>query len=56
MQNYQENKMACFHNVLSEPLQLDGDWRTALTEFTFPSSLENVTTKEYFIFTPRTAN
>ena len=55
MQTYQNNKMACFRNVLSEPLQLDGDRRVALAEFTFPSSIKNVTTKDYFIYTPRTA-
>ena len=46
MQTYQNNKMACFRNVLSEPLQLDGDWRVALAEFTFPSSIKSVTTKD----------
>ena len=55
MQTYQNNKMACFRDVLSEPLQLDGDWRVALAEITLPSSIKNVTTKEYFIYTPRTA-
>ena len=54
-QTYQNNKMSCFRNVLSEPLQLDGDWRVALAEITFPSSIKNVTTKDYFIYTPRTA-
>ena len=43
MQTYQNNKLACFRNVLSEPLQLDGDRRVALEEITFPSSIKNVT-------------
>ena len=55
MQTYQNNRMACFRNVLSEPLQLGGDWRVALAEITFPSSIKNVTIKDYFIYTPRTA-
>ena len=55
MQSYQNNKMVCFRNVLSEPLQLDGDWRVALAEITFRSSIKNVTTKGYFIYTPRAA-
>ena len=55
MQTYQNNKMACFRNALSEPLHLDGDWRVALAEITFPSSIKSVTTEEYFIYTPRTA-
>ena len=55
MQTYQNNKMACFRNVLSETLQLDGDWRVALAEITLTSSIKNVTTRDYFIYTPRTA-
>ena len=55
MQTYRDNKMACFRNVLSELLQLDGDWRVALAEITFPSSIKNVTTKDYFIYKPGTA-
>ena len=56
METYQENTMASFRNMLSEPLQLDGDWRVALAEITFPSSIKNVTTKDYFVYTPRTAS
>ena len=55
MQTYQDNKMACFCNVLSDPLQLDGEWRVALAENTFPYGIKNVTTKDYFIYIPRTA-
>ena len=55
MQTNQNNKKACFRNVLSKPLQLDGDWRVALAEITLPSSIKNVTTKDYFIYTPRKA-
>ena len=55
MPTYQNNKMACFRNVLSETLQLDGDWRVALADITFPSSIRNVKTKDYFISKPRTA-
>ena len=55
MQSYQNNKMVCFRNVLFESLQFDGDWRVALAEITFRSSIKNVTTKDYFIYTPRAA-
>ena len=41
--------------MISEPLQLDGDWRVALAEITFPSSMKKVTTEDYFMYTPRTA-
>ena len=29
--------MACFRNVVAEPLQLGGDWRVALTEIFSPT-------------------
>ena len=54
METYQNNKMACFRNVLSEPLQLEGDWRVALAEIIHPTSIKNVTTSEYMIYTPKT--
>ena len=54
METYQDNKMVCFRNVLSEPLQLEGDWRVALAEIIHPTSIKNVTTSEYMIYTPKT--
>ena len=54
MEVYPENKMAVFRNLLPEPLQLEGDWRVALAEIVFPSSIKNITTTEYMIYTPRT--
>ena len=46
--------MACFRNVLAELIQLDGDWRVAVAEIIFPTSIKNVTTKEYFVYTSKT--
>ena len=53
METYRQNTMACFRNVLVGPLQI-GDWRVALAEINFPTSIKNVTTKEYFVYTPKT--
>ena len=47
--------MACLCYLLSETLQLGGDWRVAFAEIRFPFSIKNETTKEFFIYTPRTA-
>ena len=54
MEVYPGNRMAVFRNLLPEPLQLDGDWRVALAEIVFPSSIKNVTTTSYMIYTPKT--
>ena len=40
--------------IFSEALQLDGDWRVALAEIIHPTSIKNVTTSEYMIYTPKT--
>ena len=54
MDVYPGNRMAVFRNLLPEPLQLDGDWRVALAEIIFPSSIKNITTTGYMIYTPKT--
>ena len=55
MDVYPGNKMAAFRNLLPEPLHLDGDWRVALAEIIFPSSVKNnITTTGYMIYTPKT--
>lgn len=54
MDVYPGNRMAVFRNLLPEPLQLDGDWRVALAEIVFPSSIKNITTTGYMIYTPKT--
>ena len=55
MQTNQDNKMAGLRNVHSETLQLNEDWRVALAEVTLPSNIKNVTTRDYFVYTPRRA-
>ena len=47
--------MACFHNELAELSQLEEVWRRALVEIIFPTSIKNLTTKEYFVYTPKTS-
>ena len=54
MSIYQDNTMAVFRNHLAHPILLEGDWRVALAEIIFPSSIKNITTKGYFIYTPKT--
>lgn len=54
MSIYKDNTMAVFRNHLSHPIQLEGDWRVALAEIIFPSSIKNITTKDFFIYTPKT--
>ena len=54
MDVYPGNKMAVFRNLLPEPLQLDGDWRVALAKIIFSSSIKNITTTGYMIYTPKT--
>ena len=53
MKTYRQNTMACFRNVLAKPLQLEGDCRVALADIIFPISIKNVSTKEYFVYTPK---
>ena len=33
---------------------MEGDWRVALAEIIFATSIKNATTKQYFVFTPKT--
>ena len=43
MDIFPDNTISSFRNFLKEPLKLEGDWRVALSEITFPSSIKNVT-------------
>ena len=38
-----ENSLASFKNLLSEDIDLQGEWRVALSEITFPTNFNNVT-------------
>ena len=51
---YSGNRMAAFQNPLAHPLHLEGDWRVALAEINFPTSIKNITTTDIFIYTPKT--
>ena len=36
------NMISSFRNFLKEPLKLEGDWRLAVSEITFPSNIKNL--------------
>ena len=46
--------MAAFRNLLAHPVHLEGDWRVALAEIIFPTSIKNITTTDFFIYTAKT--
>ena len=54
MNIYSGNTMAAFRNLLAHPIHLEGDWRVALAEIIFPTSIKNRTTTNFFIYTPKT--
>ena len=54
MNIYSGNTMAAFRNLLAHPIHLEGDWRVALAEIIFPTSIKNITTTDFFIYTPKT--
>ena len=43
MNIFNDNSLASFKNLLSENIDLQGEWRVALTEKTFPTHINNVT-------------
>ena len=43
MNIFNDNSLASFKNLLSENIVLQGEWRVALTEITFPTHINNVT-------------
>ena len=43
MKIFKDNFLANFKNLLSENIDLQGEWRVALTEITFPTHINNVT-------------
>ena len=53
-ETYRQNKTSCFHNLLAETLQLEGDCKMVLAEVFFPPSIKIATTKEYLVYTPKT--
>ena len=40
---FKDNTQALFKNLLSEEINLQGEWRVAVTEITFPTQINNVT-------------
>ena len=52
MNVYTENTMAAFLNLVALPIQLEGDCRVSSAEVMFPTSFENFTRNNYFIYTP----
>ena len=43
MNVFKENTLANFKNLLGEKIFLQGEWRLAVTEITFPTQINNVT-------------
>ena len=43
MKIFSENSLANFKNILNEEINLQGEWKVALTEITFPVHINNVT-------------
>ena len=43
MNIFNDKLLASFKNLLSEKIDLQGEWRVALTEITFPTHNNNVT-------------
>ena len=54
MNIYSDNTMAAIRNLLVHPIHLEGDWRVALAEIIFPTSIKNITSTDFFIYTPKT--
>ena len=49
MDIFSDNTMAAFTNRFSEPLNLSGDLRVALTEIAFPTAIKNVTDPDIYV-------
>ena len=43
MKTFNHNPLASFRNLLSKNIDLQGEWRVALTEITFLTHINNVT-------------
>ena len=43
MNVFKDKTLANFKNLLSEEINLQGEWRVAVTEITFPTQINNVT-------------
>ena len=43
MNVFKDNTLVNFKNLLSEEINLQGEWRVAVTEITFPTQINNVT-------------
>lgn len=53
MNIHSDNTMAMFTNRFAEPLILEGDWRVALTEATFPVEIKNVTDSTIYVYSAK---
>ena len=49
------NTRVAISKLLAHPLHLEGDWRVALAEIIFPTSIKNITTTDLFFHTPKTS-
>ena len=49
IKTYSGNTIAAFRNFSFHPVQFEGDWRVALAEIIFPTSIKNITNTDFFI-------
>ena len=51
MQNYLQKKtLSSFANFLPEQLNLEGQWKVAISEISYPSMYQNVTERKFMVF------
>ena len=50
MDYFPDNILASFRNFCREEIDLDGNWRVALSEIIFPIKINNVTDEEFTYF------
>ena len=53
MNVFKNNTLANFKNLLSEEINLQGEWRVAFTEITFPTQINNVTGQQHCVLQKR---
>lgn len=50
MDVYGDNTLACFRNVFQNSINLEGDWRVALSSIIYPDLIQNVTDGKFKAF------
>ena len=50
IKNFRENTVVSFRNQVSQPIQLEGQWKVALRSISFPSRIKNVDSAEIIVY------